>query len=75
MPLWGVHTVHVLHVDMQCFRVAYHGISHVSLVVYLYTHKPSGKCLHEENTSDNIVIFYDVSLESIAQLHVFYLIP
>ena len=37
---------------MQHFRVAYHGISHESLVFSLYTHELLGECVCKENTSD-----------------------
>ena len=37
---------------MQCFQVAYHGISHKLLVFSQYTYEPVGECVYQKNTSD-----------------------
>ena len=45
---------------MQCFRVGYRGICHVSLVFSIYT-QALGECVYEENTSDNFLLGWGVS--------------
>ena len=36
---------------MHPFLEVYHGISHLSLVFFKYTHSPKGSCVYLENTS------------------------
>ena len=51
-PKCSRHFIESFILVKQRFRAVDYGISHESLVFSRYTHKPLGKCVYRENTSD-----------------------